>query len=282
MSIDESIGLLNGAIKILKRHIHLRRVQLYFYNNVKNEIIKIEVLIDVDYSDSCKNKQQQEIQSAYFGHTTFSDAENKMIYEFVTITSKLSEHSGAAAITSTVTIMSYLREKHQHLPLKSNPIVWIDGCFTQLRSRFAFKLLSSIDSYLNITWCCNESHHGKTSRDGIGEASKICVYHDVMSGKCVLATRKQFAEHAYKAVKYITSLNLPAEDVLLEPDDIEASPRIKDALQIYMIKQFFDEENVPYLQFFKMDIDEKPFFTQFYGKGACGHQKIAVDDNHSG
>ena len=45
--------------------------------------------------------------------------------------------------------------------------------------------------------------------------------------------------------KGVTSLYLPAKVVLLEPDDSEASPRIKNALQIHMIKQFFDEQNVP-------------------------------------
>ena len=73
------------------------------------------------------------------------------------------------------------------------------------------------------------------------------------------------------------------KEVLIEPDEIEASPRMKDALQIHMIhmiQRFFHEENVPYLQFFKIASDKKPFFTQFYGEGACGHQKIAVDDNH--
>ena len=73
---------------------------------------------------------------------------------------------------------------------------------------------------------------------------------------------------------------LPAEDVLIEPNDIEASLRIKDTLQIHMIKRFFDGQNVSYLQFFKMATDERPFFTKFYGEGACGHQKIAADDNH--
>ena len=70
-------------------------------------------------------------------------------------------------------------------------------------------------------------------------------------------TRKK---HADRAVKGITSLYLPAEDVLIEPDDIEASQRIKDTLQIHMIKRFFDEQNVPYLQFFEMATDEKSFF----------------------
>ena len=111
---------------------------------------------------------------------------------------------------------------------------------------------------------------------------KKWVCRDVMSGKCIIGTSKSFAEHAYKAVKGITSLYLPAEDVLIEHQDIEASPRIKDILQIHMIKRFFDEHNVHYLQFFKMATDKKPFFTQFYGEGACSHQKIAANDNHCG
>ena len=75
-------------------------------------------------------------------------------------------------------------------------------------------------------------------------------------------------EHAIKAVKAITSLHLPAEDGLIEPDDIEASPKVKNDLEIHIIKLFFNEQNVLYLQFFKIATEKKPFFTQFYGKGA--------------
>ena len=135
---------------------------------------------------------------------------------------------------------------------------------------------------MNINWCYNERHHGKGPMDDIGRTFKNCVYRDVISRKCVIDTPKPFAEHADKAVKGITSLYLPAEDVLIEPDDIEVSPAIKDTLQIHMIKRFFDEQNVPYLPFFKMATEEKPFFTQFYEGAACGRQKIAADDNHCG
>ena len=62
-----------------------------------------------------------------------------------------------------------------------------------------------------------------------------------MSGKCVTNIPNQLAEHGDKAVKGVTSLQLPAGDVLIEPGDIEASPRIKNILQILMIKWFFDE-----------------------------------------
>ena len=47
----------------------------------------------------------------------------------------------------------------------------------------------------------------------------------------VTDTPKQFVKHGDKAVKVITSFYLPA-DVLIESDDIEASPRTKDTLQI--------------------------------------------------
>ena len=56
-----------------------------------------------------------------------------------------------------------------------------------------------------------------------------------MSGKCVTDIPKQVAEHVNKAVKGITYLYLSAEDVLIEPDDFEAYPRIKDTLQFHMI-----------------------------------------------
>ena len=72
-----------------------------------------------------------------------------------------------------------------------------------------------------------------------------------MSGKTVIDTPKPFAEHADKAVKGITSLYLSTEEVLIEPDDIEVSPRIEDIIQIHMWIN-----------------DKKPFFTQFYGEGA--------------
>ena len=92
-----------------------------------------------------------------------------------------------------------------------------------------------------------------------------------MSWKFVIDIPKPFAQHADKADKGITSLYLHAEDVLIEPDYIVVFPIIKDTLQIHIIKRFFDEQDVPYLQFFKMATNEKPFFRQFYGEWTCGH-----------
>ena len=101
----------------------------------------------------------------------------------------------------------------------------------------------------------NERHRGKTPIDVIGGTSKNGVYRDAMSEKYLIDTPKPFAEHVNKAAKGITSLCLPAEDVLIEPGDIEVSLIIKGIFQIHMIERYFGEQNVPYLQFFKMATD---------------------------
>ena len=81
-------------------------------------------------------------------------------------------------------------------------------------------------------------------------------------------------------MKGITSLYLPEEEVLIEPDDIEESPKIKETLQIHMIKRFFDQRKVAYLEFYAMSTDKKSFFTQYYPEGACWYEQISSDNSH--
>ena len=117
-----------GCTYCLKEKILVYNLVFESNPSLQNNLIKNELLIHVDYSESYGNKQQREIQSVYFGHTRFSiftmcchlrDAKNKMICESITI-SELSDHSRAAATTSVLTVIDHLREKYQHLPLKIN------------------------------------------------------------------------------------------------------------------------------------------------------------------
>ena len=211
--------------------------------------------------------------SDYFGHTRFSiftaccylrDPENKMICESVTTTSELSDHSRAAAITSVLTVIDHLREKHQHLPLKINSIVWSDGCSTQFRSQFIFKLLSSIESLLNIAWCYNERHHGKGPIDGI-RVWEMRNWHT----KTICGTSRQ-------AVKGITSLYIPAKGLLIEPDNIEAPRELKILFKFPWLNGFL--MSTTFLTYGSL----LTFFHKILCEGACGHQEIAADCNHCG
>ena len=85
--------------------------------------------------------------------------------------------------------------------------------------------------------------------DGIGGTLKYSIYRDVMSGKCVIDTPKQFAEYTESAVKGITSFHLPTEEVLKEPDDMGNSPMITETLQTHKVKRCFDNRKVCFLEF---------------------------------
>ena len=69
---SEALVLLNKQIKILKKHIHVKRCHVKHYNELKQNLKPNEVILHVDFSENYKNQQQNEVQSAYFGHSSFS------------------------------------------------------------------------------------------------------------------------------------------------------------------------------------------------------------------
>ena len=67
-----SIELFNELVKILKAHLFVKRTQNTHYNRLKENVEINEFIIHVDYSESYEDKEQDEIQSASFGHNSFS------------------------------------------------------------------------------------------------------------------------------------------------------------------------------------------------------------------
>ena len=141
---DEFLSLFNEEVKVLKKHIYIKRQQHANYNQLKENLKTGEILLHVDYSENYVNKQQGEIQSAYFGHDSFSiftacrylrDAEEKLVNENVVVVSEASYHSRIAAFTCINKVFNFVREKHE-LPLKVTLHVWSDGCTGQFRSRY--------------------------------------------------------------------------------------------------------------------------------------------------
>ena len=66
-SVDEATFLNSSheTVTGLKDHIHRMRIQVAVYNQSKANLKQGEAILHVDYSESYKNKQQSEIQSAY-------------------------------------------------------------------------------------------------------------------------------------------------------------------------------------------------------------------------
>ena len=65
------IELFNEQIKILKAHIFVKRTQNTNYNWLEENLETNEFIIHVDYSENYKDKEQDKIQSPYFGHNSF-------------------------------------------------------------------------------------------------------------------------------------------------------------------------------------------------------------------
>ena len=177
----------------------------------------------VDYSENYKNTEQNEIQSAYFGHTCFRiftdccyyKAEERELIKYpVTITSESSDHSRIAAFCCVNKIIKLMEERIK--PIKK-VIVWSDGMVAQFRSRFVFMLLSTIDHAIDLEWHYNEAYHGKGPMDGVGGTIKNLVFHAVKSGKIWVRDPEEFAKAANDIVPSIRSIYMPIVDMLEEP-----------------------------------------------------------------
>ena len=109
VAVSDAIDRVNNQVESLKQHIYVKRQQVKCYNEIKENLEEDEILLHVDYSENYENKQQGEIQRAYFGHTTFSlftaccylrlPNEDDLHNDHLTITSESTDHSRIAAFT---------------------------------------------------------------------------------------------------------------------------------------------------------------------------------------
>ena len=246
------------------------------------------MLMHVDYSENYVNVQQGEIQSAYFGHITFSiftvccyirSEDGKLANENVTVVSEASDHSRIAAFTCINKVLAFMREKYD-LPSGITLHVWRDGCSAQFRSRFVFPLLYDMDRSIKLQWYYNERHHGKGPMDGVGGTLKNLVYRDVMPSKCYISNAEEFSNYANKVVNGITSIYLPEGAQLTEPEDIDDSPKIQEILSIHKLVRGFNENAVCFIKFLILANEYKPFYTQYYRKEGdpkvCGHKSLPL------
>ena len=54
--------------------------------------------------------------------------------------------------------------------------------------------------------------------------------------------------------------SLPIYELLTEPDNIENAPKIPETLSIHKVTRSFNEDNICFLDFFRVSNDDDPFF----------------------
>ena len=73
---------------------------------------------------------------------------------------------------------------------------------------------------------------------------------------------------------------MPINELLTEPDNIENAPKIPETLSIHKVTKSFNEDNICFIDFFRVTNDDDPFFTQFYRRDddpeVCGHKNLPL------
>jgi len=253
---------------------------------MKQQLKPNECMVQVDYSEGYKNKNQDEIQSAYFGHETFSiftacgyfrpneTAELEKVP--LTIVSEANDHSRIASFTCVSKVIDSIEERLPLLNKLQQVYIWSDGCSSQFRSRYTFALLTQLHPDKLVEWNYNEAHHGKGPMDGIGGTIKNKVFKEVKSGRIVVESAEDFSKHANRLCESVTTLYLPKSEVFEEPADLAEAPYVNGTLTVHKVVRKRNTQGIPYLEFYRLSLDENPFFTQYYRKSddplVCGHE----------
>ena len=72
VSFDGAVCTFKSQIKVLKEQIFVKRPQNVAFNKHKAKLSDGDLLVYVDFAESYRNDQQNEIQSAYFVNQSFS------------------------------------------------------------------------------------------------------------------------------------------------------------------------------------------------------------------
>ena len=186
-------------------------------------------MIQIDYRAGYHNKNQDEIQSTYFGHFTrcnyFRPAPD-MRKVWMIIVSEANVKEMMPLLTSLHCLF-----------------IWSDGCSAQFHSRFTFVLLTYLHPDNNIQGKYSEANHCK------GPTIKNKILEEVKSGRIVTDSPKNVSMQPSHLIQSITMLYLPKKDIFKEPAGVENASYIKDTLDVNKFKRKINDQGKPILEF---------------------------------
>ena len=66
LKCDEAIKTWTSSVVNLKQHIHRKRIQVFCLNSFNEDLKNPDVLLQVDFSETYKYANKQEIEIGYF------------------------------------------------------------------------------------------------------------------------------------------------------------------------------------------------------------------------
>ena len=207
---------------------------------LKCNIESNEAIVMVDFARNYDNKQASEIQSAYFGHDTFTlytvycyekGPDGELEPYSMAIVSNESNHDRNVSFTTNQIIIDNLRERNPEL---KSVYFWSDGCARQFRSKFVFKSLMLYPKNIQLSWDYGEVSHFKGPHDGIGGTIKRSVYQAVQQNKVVINSAKEFAQ---AASKYTQIKVLYVDKTQIKYPELDDARPVHGTLKIHHVKR---------------------------------------------
>ena len=127
VSKKEALVLLNQQVKIFKKHIFVKRCQVKYYNELKQNLKFNEIILHVDFSENYKNQQQHKVQSAYFGHSSFAlftaccylgSTDGNLMKESLVVVTELPDHSRITAYSCISKVVTQREISRTSLKIK--------------------------------------------------------------------------------------------------------------------------------------------------------------------
>ena len=222
------------------------------------------MLVHVDFAESYRNDNENEIQSDYSGNQSFllftsccyfkgatSEIGNKIV---VVVTENLDHNR--------ITSMNCLKKLIDTVETEcgksfTNVVLWSGGMGIQFRSRFIFELLAgTMFLEKSLSWFYN----------GWRRTTKNAILQKVKSGQTVVHTPKEFSDAAMKFVPSIIAVYLPKSDKIVEPDSIHQAQSIPETLSIHKFVRQINDRGDYSIEFVKTAVDQEAFHTQRYSK----------------
>ena len=186
-------------------------------------------------------------------------------------------------------VISFFREKHQHLPLKPNLHAWSDGYSAQFRSRLTFSLMKFCETALSV------SQHKKQQETPLRERLHKCS--SWYFKKCIISWWKCMIWYIHD--QYISRIcrlcwwenNWSYNSTYVERRNIQRvrgskdlSKDIKKLFKFTKLSVSNNKKKIPCIEIFKLATDRGPFYKQCYRRDedptiSC-HSEKDFDENH--
>ena len=213
--------------------MYIKKVQSQIYGHIKECVDQEQILLLVDYEESCKKVQQNETQSVQFEKSTFSiftaccytkslDDIKGLRKDYIIVVSESIGYNKTTALTCLKKVIEETEKKILHNTARSR-----SGLTAQFQSRLVFDLFTENFFHgVQLSWYYNEKSHGKGPINEVGGTVKNVIFR---KEKLSFLTIHKPSEFHQVVLKYVPTTKSILLKIFEEPKnkDREVKPIVE-------------------------------------------------------